>query len=177
MVLSKIKNKKGVTMVFALWIFIFAVLFTAFLIDVGMSFYVRTHFQTIADAASIAGAIYAGEAYNSPYDGRALVRIDPSIATSKATQVIRENERFLPPRARVRIDRVTYNPEGEVINGVAMRRVDQYYASRDAINPEAHFTVRMWGRYFTQFFGDNFFGNVFAVDLSADARTTVGLDR
>jgi len=174
---NNIRNKKGVTMIFGLVIIVFAVLFTGFLIDTGMSFYVRAHFQTITDAASAAGAVYGGEAYHSPDDGVPLVRIRREMANSKATQVIQANEAFLPARERVRIERVTYNPDGEIINGRRMTHLEQYYASQDDANPSAHFTVRLAGRYFTLLFGRSFFGDTLSVNLSSDARTTVELDR
>jgi len=176
-VFKRSQNKNGVTMVFSLVLIVFAVLFTGFLIDVGMSFYVRAHFQTISDAASMAGAMYAGEAYNSPYDGAPLVRIRRSDAARKASEVIQANAAFLPPGERVRIDQVRYNPDGEVINGKRLTSLEQYYSSFDDVNPQAHFTVRIVGRYLTLLFNRAFFGNTAAVDLSTDARTTVELDR
>ena len=55
-----IKDKRGVVSVFSLWIIMFSVLFTAFLIDIGLAFYSRVHLQGIADSASMAGDVYPG---------------------------------------------------------------------------------------------------------------------
>jgi len=171
-----IKDKRGVVSVFSLWIIMFSVLFTAFLIDIGLAFYSRVHLQGIADSASMAGAVYGGRSQFSPYDGRPEVFIEKDVADNKARQVIRANEDYILPRSRVTSSE--FNPPGTWIDGVFYATSnEQYFDSRDRNNPRAHFTVRLGGQYLTMFFNSEFFGIIPRVNLSVSGRTSIELDR
>lgn len=160
LIARRLRSKRGDTLILGLLIVFFALIFTAFIVDIGSAYFHRVQLQHIADAAAIGGANYGARVFKRPgEEARALVQ--PQVADSKAQQIIMGNMELLPSRIGRGTIRVDINPSGTL----GMSTVDQYYSG--------NYTVRVQGDTIPFLLSSPLFGQFFRIHHTTEARMHV----
>jgi Flp pilus assembly protein TadG len=129
MIIRKLKEKRGSTMIFGYGIIVLALFLTVLIIDIGNAYVTKIHLTHIGDAMALAGGNYGSHGYyNTKGEPRAIVKSD--LAESKANAIYNANVKNLAGDVSVT---KRYNPpEG------GRTSVEQYF--------DGEFTVQLQGK-------------------------------